>query len=171
MPSSEDKINSFITAREGEIEGLENFSSHLSARSEDFQSNVVRMQTSAAAVLPVLERLHTVLDTQLLRVNASNSETLTQQLLNILVEIRASLRSEEQSIIKEFGFVYGSTNTANETIKTLNEKIESAKASVSNQKELLERAATGDPSNRDIGERPISMKDQRKFDEIVNNDE
>ena len=101
----------------------------------------------------------------------NDGKVLAQQLFDVISEVRRSIRVEEQTAAREFGFVYGALNTVNEVTKTLNEKIASTKASVSNQKELLERAAAGDPTNRDIGERPISIKDQRKFDEIVNNDE
>ena len=171
MSASEDKIKDFVIARSGEIEGLESVLKHLSERSQDFQNNTVRVQSSSKSILSTLDRLNVALDTQLLRVDTSSPETLVQQLLDVLVEVRRAIRLEEQTAVREFGFVYGALNTNNEIVNTLNEKIESARASVNNQKELLQRAEVGDPSRRPTGTRPIPLKDERKFDEIVNTGE
>jgi len=171
MSAPEDKIKDFVVGREGEIVGLTDFLNHLTTREKDFKDNITRSQMTSAAILAALDRINVSIDTQLLRLDASNPETLTQQLLDALVEIRRSIKVEEQTTVREFGFVYGSLNTANEISNTLNEKIESAKTSISNQKELLKRADDSDPSRRPVGTRPIPMKDIRKFDDIVNKDE
>jgi hypothetical protein len=171
MSDAENKIKDYVIAREGEVEGLENFLLHVSERGHAFKDNVERVQVTSSAILATLDRLNTSIDSQLLKLDATNSETLVQQLLDVITETRRNIRNEEQLIVREYGFVYLSLNTANETAKTLTEKIESAKTSVNNQKILLEKAATGDHNQRAVGDRPVALKDRRKFDEIVNNDE
>jgi preprotein translocase subunit Sec63 len=169
MSSQEDKIRNFITISEGEIQGIESVFSHLEERTGDFNNNASRVQMTSTATLAVLERINTMLDTSMLKVDANNTETLTQQLLNVLTDVRRSIRTEELGIMREFGFVYGAINTTNDLSKTLNEKIQSKKASILNQKSLLEKAQSGATiDRRGTGERPIPLKDRREFDKIVN---
>jgi len=169
MSNQEVKIRDFITVSEGEIQGIEDVFGHLEERTSDFNNNVSRIQMTSAATLSVLERISTMLDTSMLKVDVSNTETLTQQLLNVLTEVRRSIRTEELGIMREFGFVYGAMNTSNDLSKTLNEKIQSKKASILNQKSLLEKAQSGATiDRRTTGERPIPLKDRREFDKIVN---
>ena len=171
MSTSEEKIREFIVAREGEIEGLENFLGHISERHSGANGNVERVQMTSTAILAALDRINVAIDSQLLKIDSTNSETLVQQLLDLIAAVRRAVRTEEQTATREFGFVYGTLNMTSETGKTLSEKISSAKSSIANQKELLKRAESGDISERTVGERPVSLKDQRKFDEIVNSEE
>ncbi len=169
MSSQEVKIRDFITVSEGEIQGIEDVFNHLEERTNDFNNNISRVQVPSAATLVSLERISTMLDTSMLRVDINNAKTLTQQLLNVLTEVRQAIRTEELGIMREFGFVHGATNTSNDLSKTLNEKIQSKKASILNQRLLLEKAQSGDSiDRRELGERPVSLKDRREFDKIVN---
>ena len=172
MSTSEDKIRDFVTAREGEVEGLSSFEKHVMERSTAFRDNVERVQLTSSAILSVLDRINVSIDSHLLKLDATSSETLSQQLLDVLTEVRRSIRSEEQAAVREFGFVYGSLNTVNEVGKTIGEKIASARASVENQKTLLERAERNEENvpERKVGERPVSLKDERAFNQIVSND-
>ena len=171
MGTPDDKIREFIIARKGEVEGLEDVLGFLNGRSSDLKHNVESIQKSSVSILAALDRINIAIDSQLLRVDTASGETLVQQLLDAIAEIRRAVRAEEQATVREFGFAYGSLNTVNETFKTLNEKLESAKTAVKNQKDLLDRSVEGDHKARDVGERPISLKEQRKFEEIVSNEE
>jgi hypothetical protein len=173
MSTAEDKIRDFLVARGGEVEGLEAFEKHIGDRAEAFKGNVERVQLTSTAILAAFDRVNVAIDSQLLKVNPVDPETITQQLLDVISEIRRAIRNEEQTAVREFGFVYGSLNTASETMKTIGEKITSTKSSVENQKTLLERAdrSDGTEDQRQIGERPIPLKDERTFNQIISNDE
>jgi hypothetical protein len=171
MSKERDTVLDFIIAREGEVEGLQSLTSVINKRINDQSQNTHTVQKSASSTVAVLERILTSIDVTLLNLNLQNSENVIADAFKALSSVRQVVHREMSSEFRAVGNEEGRLQGLQETNVALQEKTSSAESTVRNQKALLEKIATGEsPGIRTVGEKPIPMKDQRKFQSMINDD-
>ena len=172
MEKKREAVTDFIIAREGEVQGLQEFAGILQKKRDDQNQNTYVKRIEASSVLSCLNRLTSVIDASLMNLDLKNSENIANDFFVVVNTIRSAISKEISDSSREFGLTQGGLANSTDLVKTLGERIESSEATVRNQKELLEKLELGaDVSDRPIGERPIPTKDKRVFKSLGKEDE
>ena len=167
MESKREAVKDFILAREGEVQGLQDFSGVLEKRKNDQNQNTFEKRIEASSVLACLNRLTSVIDASLINLDLKNSENPSNDFFAVINTIRGAISKEISDSSRDFGLCQGGLANSIDLIKTLDERIQSSSATVRHQKDLLEKVEEGNSIvERPVGTRPIPTKDKRIFDSL-----
>lgn len=171
MPKSRDAVLDFIIAREGEVEGLQSLTSVLVERTDSQVQNTNEVHREVIGALNALEKISSAIDMSLLNVNIQETEDLAAALFGVITSIRKTVSREVSTSARRLGELEGKVKNFNETLSILKERTVSAESTVRNQKIMLEQVAEGvTPGSRNVGSRPVPLKDSRQFQNLSNSD-
>ena len=169
MSESRDAVLDFIIAREGEVEGLQSLTSVIVEQTNNQVRNADEARREVVGALNALEKIASAIDISLLNVNIQETEDLAAALFNVISSIRKTVSREVSASSRSLGELEGKVKNYNETLSILKERTASAESTVRNQKVMLKQLAEGiDPGSRNIGSRPVPLKDSRQFKNLAN---
>ena len=167
MESKREAVKDFILTREGEVQGLQEFSKVVEKRKNDQNQNTFEKRIEASSVLACLNRLTSVIDASLINLDLKNSENPANEFFTVINTIRGAISKEISDTSRDFGLCQGGLANSHDIAKTLDERIRSSESTVRHQKELLEKVEEGSNIlDRPVGTRPIPTKDKRIFDSL-----
>ena len=168
MSDTRERVMDFILKSEGEIKGFAEASNLVEESKQNNYQNAVQENAKASYAIRSLNNVGEVVDVSLLNLDLKNSENLIGDFFEVIRNIRASIAREISNASKSAGVSQGKYEVLQDVQTTFAERIVSTESMIKNQKDLLAQANAGEaPGSRKPGERPISMKAQRIFEEIT----
>ena len=168
MSDARERVMDFILKSEGEIKGFAEASNLVEESKQNNYQNAVQENAKASYTIRSLNNVGETVDVSLLNLDLKNSENLIGDFFEVIRNIRASIAREISNASKAAGVSQGKYEVLQDVQTTFAERIVSTESMIKNQKDLLAQVTEGkSPGSRKLGERPVSMKAQRTFEEIT----